>query len=51
MMEINKLDVTSMATTHRQTKYCSNYSSTKTVQQPFTLAINAPTIMIMTTIL
>jgi len=34
-----------MATTHRQTKYCSNYSSFKIVQQPFTLAINSPTIM------
>jgi len=45
MTEINRHDMTSMATTQRQTKYCSNYSSFKIVQQPFTVAINAPTIM------
>jgi hypothetical protein len=44
-MEINKLDTTSMATTYGQTKYCSNHSSFKMVQQPFTLAINSPTLM------
>jgi len=34
-----------MAAIPRQTKYCSNYSSFKIVQQPYTLAINAAIIM------
>jgi hypothetical protein len=37
--------MTGMAAIHRQTNYYSNYSSLKIVQQPNTLAINAPTIM------
>jgi len=45
MTEINNHVMTSMAATHRQTKYCSNYSSFKIVQQPFTLAINSSTTM------
>jgi hypothetical protein len=45
MTEINKHDMTSMATTHRQTRYCSSYFLFKIVHQPFTLEINAPTII------